>query len=102
MSRLQQVGPASGFVFRVERARGPQWCAKWREPGGRQVKRRVGPAWTRRGRPDPGFFTKRTAEDWLRAILMELDHSPWPAPSSTSRSPPQRASGSGTWRRTAR
>ena len=33
MSRLQQVGPASGFVFRVERARGPQWYAKWREPG---------------------------------------------------------------------
>lgn len=73
MSRLQQVGPASGFVFRVERARGPQWYAKWREPSGRQVKRRIGPAWTRRGRPDPGYFTKRTAEDWLRSILMELD-----------------------------
>ena len=73
MSRLQQVGPASGFVFRVERARGPQWYAKWREPGGRQVKRRIGPAWTRRGRPAPGYFTKRTAEEWLRAILMELD-----------------------------
>jgi integrase len=73
VSRLQQVGPASGFVFRVERARGPQWYAKWREPGGRQVKRRVGPAWTKRGRPDPGFFTRRTAADWLRAILMELD-----------------------------
>ena len=73
MSRLQQVGPASGYVFRVERARGPQWYAKWREPGGRQVKRRIGPAWTKRGRPAPGFFTRRTAEDWLRAVLMELD-----------------------------
>ncbi len=73
MSRLQQVGPASGFVFRVERARGPQWYAKWREPGGRQVKRRIRPAWTSRGRPAPGFFTRRTAEDWLRATLSELD-----------------------------
>ncbi len=63
---------SSGFVFRVERASGPQWYAKWREPGGRQVKRRIGPAWTRRGRPDPGFFTKRTAEDWLRAVLIDL------------------------------
>jgi integrase len=73
VSQLQQVGPASGFVFRVERARGPQWYAKWREPSGRQVKRRMGPAWTRRGRPAPGFFTKRTAEDWLRQQLAELD-----------------------------
>jgi integrase len=73
VSRLQQVGPASGFVFRVERARGPQWYAKWREPGGRQVKRRIGPAWTSRGRPAPRFFTRRTAEVWLRATLSELD-----------------------------
>jgi len=73
VSRLQQVGPASGFVFRVERARGPQWYAKWREPGGRQVKKRVGPAWPGRGRPAAGFFTKRTAEDWLRAELASLD-----------------------------
>jgi integrase len=70
---LQQVGTASGFVFRVERARGPQWYAKWREPGGRQVKRRIGPAWTSRGRAAPGFFTRRIAEDWLRATLSELD-----------------------------
>ena len=73
MSRLQQVGPASGFVFRGARARGPQWYAKWREPGGPQVKRRIGPAWPGRGRPANGCFTKRTAEDWLRAHLSSLD-----------------------------
>jgi integrase len=60
-------------VFRVDRAKGPVWYAKWREPGGRQVKRRIGPAWTGRGRPADGFFTKRTAEDWLRAELSALD-----------------------------
>lgn len=73
MSQLQQVGSASGFVFRVERACGPQWYAKWREPGGRQVKRRIGPAWTRRGRPADGYFTRREAEAWLRSTLLELD-----------------------------
>jgi integrase len=29
------------------------------------VQRKVGPAWTERGRPAAGYFTKRTAEDWL-------------------------------------
>src|SRR5215210_6357262 len=70
---MHQAGPASGFVFRVDRISGPMWYAKWREPAGRQVKRKVGPAWTGRGRPAPGFFTKRTAEDWLRQALSEAD-----------------------------
>ena len=73
MSRLQQARAASGFVFRVDRERGPQWYAKWREPSGRQVKRRIGSAWTSRGAPADGFFTKRTAEDWLRSELASLD-----------------------------
>ena len=34
MSQLQGVGPASGFVFRVDRDRGPQWYAKYRLPEG--------------------------------------------------------------------
>ena len=73
MSQFGGVGPASGFVFRIDRVRGPQRYAKWRAPDGRQVKRRIGPAWTGRGRPDPGFFTKRTAEEWLRAALDQAD-----------------------------
>jgi hypothetical protein len=35
------------------------------------VQRRVGPAWTERGRPPAGYYTKRTAEDWLRSVLDE-------------------------------
>jgi hypothetical protein len=73
VSRIAQVGPASGFVFRMDRAKGPMWYAKWREPGGRQVKRSIGPAWTGRGRPPAGFFTRRTAETWLRDELRDLD-----------------------------
>ncbi len=61
----------SGHVFRVERKRGPTWYAKYRLPLGRQVQKVLGPAWMGRGRPPAGYFTKRTAEDWLRSVLDE-------------------------------
>jgi integrase len=38
-------------------------------PDGRQVKRTIGPAWTGRGRPPAGYYTKRTAEAWLCDVL---------------------------------
>jgi hypothetical protein len=41
----------SGHVFRVDRARGPVWYAKYRLPDGRQVQKKLGPAWTERGPP---------------------------------------------------
>ena len=64
----------SGFVFRLEKARGASWWAKYRLPDGTQVKRKIGPAWTGRGRPAEGHFTKRLAEDWLHDRLEELRH----------------------------
>ena len=45
------------------------WRAKYRLPDGRQVQRTIGPAWTARSRPPRGFYTRRTAEAWLRDIL---------------------------------
>lgn len=68
---VAQSRPPSGHVFRVERARGPVWYAKCRLPDGRQVQKKLGPAWTGRGRPAAGYFTKRLAEDWLRGVLDE-------------------------------
>src|SRR4051794_16711810 len=65
----QPIQVPSGHVFRADRARGPVWYAKYRLPDGRQVQRKIGPAWTERGRPAAGDFTKRTAEDWLRKTL---------------------------------
>jgi len=59
----------SGHVFRVDRSRGPVWFAKYRLPDGRQVQKKIGPAWGERGRPPTGYFTKRLAEDWLRDVL---------------------------------
>ena len=35
------------------------------------MQKLIGPAWTERGRPPAGYFTKRTAEDWLRASADE-------------------------------
>ncbi|MGH2873251.1 MAG: tyrosine-type recombinase/integrase [Solirubrobacteraceae bacterium] len=61
--------PPTGHVFRVERSRGPCWYAKYRLPDGRQVQKKLGPAWTDRGRPPAGYFTKRLAEAWLREVL---------------------------------
>lgn len=68
-SRNRKPRPISGHVFRIELARGPVWRAKYRLPDGRQVQRTIGPAWTQRGRPTAGHFTKRTAEAWLRDVL---------------------------------
>jgi integrase len=64
----------SWHVFKVDRARGPVWYAKYRLPDGRQVQRKIGPAWTERGRPASGYFTKRTAKAWLRDLLDQARH----------------------------
>jgi hypothetical protein len=53
------------------RARGTAWYAKYRLPDGRQVQKKIGPAWTKRGRPPNGYFTKPLADDWLRRALDE-------------------------------
>src|SRR3954452_19821653 len=59
----------SGHVYRFEGSRRPTWRAKYRLPDGRQVQKTIGPAWTGRGRPADGYFTKHTAEAWLRMTL---------------------------------
>ena len=59
---------AETFCVPNTRAHGPVWYAKYRLPG-RQVQKKIGPAWSDRGRPPVGGFTKRTAEAWLRDVL---------------------------------
>ena len=63
--------PVSGHVFRMQRKRGAQWYVKYRGVDGRQVQRRLGPAWNGRGRPPVGYFTKRTAQAALDEILAD-------------------------------
>src|SRR4051812_25742947 len=61
--------PISGHVYRYEGLRRPTWRAKYRLPDGGQVKKTIGPAWTERGRPAAGYYTRRTAQAWLDDVL---------------------------------
>jgi hypothetical protein len=58
----------SGHVFCVKRKRGPQWYVKYRV-GPKQIQKRLGPAWLDTGQPPPGYYTRKTAEAALAAIL---------------------------------
>jgi integrase len=61
----------TGHVLRREGKRGAVWYAKYRLPDGRQVQKRLGPAWSGRTRPAAGFVTKRLAEQWLADTLAD-------------------------------
>lgn len=50
--------PRSGVLIVVPRAAGPLYYAKWRDSTGRQVKKRLGPAWVERKR-DGGWKKRR-------------------------------------------
>jgi integrase len=71
LERVSALGTPTGTIFRREGKRRPVWYARYRLPDGRQAQKRIGPAWTERGRPPAGYYTKRTAEAWLRAVLDE-------------------------------
>ena len=38
---------------------------------GRRFNRRLGPVWKEKGRPPAGFYTKRTANEALQAVLTD-------------------------------
>ena len=61
----------SGHLNLRKGKRGDVFYAKYRLPDGRQVQQRLGPAWTKAGRPPQGFYTRRTAELALAAILTD-------------------------------
>lgn len=68
-----RVSRASGHIHLATRKRGPKWYLRYRLPGGRQVVKCLGPAWTEKGRPPAGYFTKRTAQAALREILVDAE-----------------------------
>jgi len=63
----------TGHVFPVGRKSGSNWYAKYRLADGRQVQKMLGPAWTGRGRPADGHYTRRMAEAELRRILTDAE-----------------------------
>src|SRR4051812_13014889 len=50
-------GRATGHVRLEKRASGDVWFARIRRPDQSQITRRIGTAWTKRGRPPHGFYT---------------------------------------------
>jgi integrase len=62
---------ATGHIKLVRRKRGDQFYVKYRLPDGRQVQKRLGPAWGGPGRPPEGHYTRRRAEEALQAILTD-------------------------------
>lgn len=79
----ERIHPVSGHVRCVPRKRASQWYAKYRLPDGRQVQKKLGPAWTGNGRPPAGYFTKRTAQQALQAILTDARRGTLPGQTST-------------------
>jgi hypothetical protein len=47
------------------------------------VHKKLGAAWSERGRPPAGYLTKRLAEDWLRSTLDEARRGTLPGPVRT-------------------
>ena len=61
----------TGHISLRDRDSGSVWYAKYRLADGRQVQRKLGPAWTEKGRPRDGYFTKKTAQEALDALLSD-------------------------------
>ena len=79
------VSRVSGHVKLVSRKRGDQWYVKYRLARGKQIERRLGPAWMgRNGRPPPGHHTRKTAEAELEAILTDARRGELPDPGARS------------------
>jgi hypothetical protein len=64
------TGPISGHVWLYRGKRRQTWCARWRDHSG-QHEKRLGQAWTGRGRPPQGFLRRREAESLLEEILVD-------------------------------
>jgi integrase len=64
-------GGVSGHVLLRKGQRGGVYYLKYRLPDGRQVKERLGPAWTSKGRTPAGHYTRRMAEEKLQEHLAD-------------------------------
>lgn len=69
---LPIIRPPSGHVFCVQRQSGLVWYAKYRTGTGRQVQKKLGPAWARRGLPPAGHLNRASAQRWLEATLEQI------------------------------
>jgi integrase len=78
------MGSITGHIKLVPRKRGDVWYMKVRPASGRQFEKRIGPAWTERGRPPAGYFTRKTAQLVLDELLAGLRRGEVPDPGARS------------------
>jgi integrase len=64
---------ASGHLSLRKRKGGDVWYVKFRLPDGRQVQRKLGPAWLTAGRSPAGWYTRKDAAGALRELLAAAD-----------------------------
>ncbi|HEX3324530.1 MAG TPA: tyrosine-type recombinase/integrase [Solirubrobacterales bacterium] len=74
------MGAVTGHVDLKKRKRGDIWYLRYRLPSGRQVQKRLGPAWAERSRPPAGYFTRKGAEAELAALLTDIRRGEVPDP----------------------
>jgi integrase len=65
------IAPISGHLVLYEGKRRTTWYAKWRDQQG-QHERSLGPAWTDKGPPPPGFLRRREAQAKLDELLVSI------------------------------
>lgn len=76
---------ATGHIALVERKRGARWYLRYRHPSGKQIQKALGPAWTEKsGRPPAGYYTRKTAQAELDAILTDIRRGEIPDPANKS------------------
>lgn len=63
--------PVTGHLRKLPRKTGPVWYAAWRDAAGKQHQRKLGPAWTKRGRPEGEHLTERMAQEKLDEIIAD-------------------------------
>jgi integrase len=81
VARSQKApGRVTGHVKLLKGKRGDSWYLRYRLSSGRQVQKRLGPAWTERSRPPAGYFTRKTAQAALDALLTDVRRGAAPDP----------------------
>ncbi|MGO9321230.1 MAG: tyrosine-type recombinase/integrase [Solirubrobacteraceae bacterium] len=65
------IASVSGHAKLRSGKRRTTWYAKWRDARGEQFERKLGPAWTQKGPPPPGFLREKEANAALEAILTD-------------------------------
>jgi integrase len=69
MQSKSTAGAISGHVYCKTGKRGSSWYFHARLPN--ESRKRIGPAWSGKGRPPVGYFTKKTAEAKLQQVLAD-------------------------------